>query len=101
MRQHLSSHASVTYALRSASVGAKQVPPALSSLQGRNPHCINKVCAMGISLSNAEGFRKKGISPINAQIMPAKAVVMIAKNDGTFPFVMAKNAITSPKMMPL
>ena len=59
--------------------------------KGEIPRVQNKVLCDGcISLSNAEGFRKKGLSPINAQIMPAKTVVMIEKNDGTFPFVMAK-----------
>ena len=69
--------------------------------RAKSPLHKRSLCNGCISLSNAEGFRKKGLSPINAQIMPAKTVVMIAKNDGTFPFVMAKNAITSPKMMPL
>ena len=33
--------------------------------------------------------------------MPAKTAAMIVKGNSTLPFVMAKNAITSPKMMPL
>ena len=33
--------------------------------------------------------------------MPANTTTMIAKNNGNLPFVMAKNAIILPKMMPL
>lgn len=80
MRQHLLSHASVTYALCSASVGAKQVPLALSSLQGRNPHCINEVCAMGVFRSQTPRAKKREES---LPKMPVK-YQMIAESDATY-----------------
>ena len=81
MRQHLSSHASVTYALRSASVGAKQVPPALSSLQGRNPHCINEVCAMGVFRSQTPRALRERDLPYRHSNYTYKTAAMIVKND--------------------
>ena len=53
------------------------------------------------SLCNTPRALRERNFPYRHSNYACKTVVMIAKNDGTFPFVMAKNAITSPKMMPL
>ena len=55
---------------------------------------------MGVFRSQTPRALRERNLPYRHSNYACKTVVMIAKNDGTFPFVMAKNAITSSKMMP-
>ena len=66
-----------------------------------------QTAATGRSLRNAisrnlkKAERKGSALSRGNLIMPANTTTMIAKNNGNLPFVMAKNAIILPKMMPL